>query len=429
MAAFAEVDEDAAFDNGDFDDAFMEDGDILFEEDMTFDAVAQAIGIDVEALFTELDSGKSIADVATANGVDPQAIVDLMIAEENKFIDELIASGEITEEEAAEWKAESAEYTPFMVNSSYVDPFVVAAQAIGIDAETLEKEVFENGSAIKAVAEANGVDPQAVIDAIVASEDASVDEMLAAGVISEEEAAEWKAESAEYAAEMVNESFDEMEFGDFDDEMMFEEDMTFDAIAQAIGIDVETLFNELDSGKSIADVATANGVDPQTIIDLWIAEENKFVDELVAAGEITEEEAAEWKAESAEYAPFMVNSVYVDPFVVAAQTIGIDVETLETELFENGASVKTVAEANGVDPQAVIDAVVASENASVDEMLAAGLITDDEATEWKAETAAYVAEMVNESFDDMYFDDIDFEDMDLDEDAPIEDAEASESDA
>lgn len=224
MVMNAEADGEMFFDD---DGEFAEGDEWLEEEDMMFDAVAKALNMDIEALFTELDSGKSIADVANANDVDPQTIVDLLIAEENKFIDELLTAGEITEAEAEEWKAESAKYTPFMVNSVYTDPDVIAAQLIGIDVEALRTEVYDNGSTIKAVAEANNVDPQAIIDAIVASENAAVDEMLAAELITEAEAAEWKAENSEFATSIVNESWDDFGcdemHGDFDDDEMGDE--------------------------------------------------------------------------------------------------------------------------------------------------------------------------------------------------------------
>ncbi|MGB1252381.1 MAG: hypothetical protein ACPG8W_17315 [Candidatus Promineifilaceae bacterium] len=214
-----------------FEDEFDEDGEWIDieDEDMMLDAVAKAIGIDIDTLFTEMDNGKSIADIATANEVDPQTIVDLLIAEENAFVDELLAEGEITEEEANEWKAESAKYTEFDVYAAYPNPEVIAAGVIGIDAEALRTEMYDNGSTIKAIAEANNVDPQAVIDAIVSAENTSIDEMVAAGLVSEEEAAEWKAETAEFATAMVNDSFEDV---DCDEVMHDEFEMFEDADAE-----------------------------------------------------------------------------------------------------------------------------------------------------------------------------------------------------
>lgn len=72
-----------------------------------------------------------------------------------------------------------------------------------------------------------------------------------------------------------------------------------EVVAGVIGIEVETLREELRSGSSIADVADANGVDPQTVIDALVDEARSHLDLMVESGRLTEDEAAE-KAESIE---------------------------------------------------------------------------------------------------------------------------------
>jgi hypothetical protein len=54
-----------------------------------------------------------------------------------------------------------------------------------------------------------------------------------------------------------------------------------DVIADAIGIDAETLRQELAGGASIAEVAEANGVDPQVVIDARVAEYTEQITSLV----------------------------------------------------------------------------------------------------------------------------------------------------
>lgn len=192
----------------------------------------------------------------------------------------------------------------------------------------------------------------------------------------------------------------------------FEGGYGMEEVAKAIGIDEETLWTELEAGKTLAQIAQDNGVDPQKVIDVMVAEELKFIDELVEAGDITAEEAAEWKAETAKYIEFEVNTVFVDPYEVAAKTIGIDTDTLWSELDTN-KSVAEIAQANGVEPQAVIDAVIASENEMIDKEIAAGLLTEEDAKEWRAEIAEYVADMINKSFAELeaeFMEDFDFED-------------------
>ncbi|MEO0493697.1 MAG: hypothetical protein AAF081_09795, partial [Actinomycetota bacterium] len=64
--------------------------------------IAAAIGIEEDALRAELDAGQSIADVAEANGVAADVIVDLLVDQAEERIAEKVEAGRITEDEAAE---------------------------------------------------------------------------------------------------------------------------------------------------------------------------------------------------------------------------------------------------------------------------------------------------------------------------------------
>ena len=80
--------------------------------------------------------------------------------------------------------------------------------------------------------------------------------------------------------------------------------------ANLIGIDGRTLWGEVKAGKSIAKVAQANGVEPQTIIDALVAEVQAEIDAGVAAGRISSEEAAQKSAGLEERFTFIVNATF-----------------------------------------------------------------------------------------------------------------------
>ncbi|NNE10695.1 MAG: hypothetical protein HKN41_00440 [Ilumatobacter sp.] len=63
-------------------------------------------------------------------------------------------------------------------------------------------------------------------------------------------------------------------------------------VAEVIGIDVETLRDELLAGASITDVAEANGVDRQTVVDALVADAQSHIDMAIEHG-LDEERAAE----------------------------------------------------------------------------------------------------------------------------------------
>ena len=66
-----------------------------------------------------------------------------------------------------------------------------------------------------------------------------------------------------------------------------------DAAADSIGIDVETLRDELRAGSTIAEIATANGVAPQTVIDALVADAQEHLDAAVENGRLEQAEADE----------------------------------------------------------------------------------------------------------------------------------------
>jgi polyhydroxyalkanoate synthesis regulator phasin len=61
---------------------------------------AEALGMTADELLTELQGGKSIADVANERGVDPQTIADSILASMKDNLAQAVADGKITQEQA-----------------------------------------------------------------------------------------------------------------------------------------------------------------------------------------------------------------------------------------------------------------------------------------------------------------------------------------
>ena len=83
---------------------------------------ADAIGIDASALRAQLHSGSSIADVATANGVDPGTVVNALVTPLSNRLDEAVAQGKMTAEKAATIKASLTERVTNFVNAKKTMP-------------------------------------------------------------------------------------------------------------------------------------------------------------------------------------------------------------------------------------------------------------------------------------------------------------------
>lgn len=68
-------------------------------------------------------------------------------------------------------------------------------------------------------------------------------------------------------------------------------DVMLNAVAQTLGIDAQTLVSELQSGKSFAQLAQVNDVDPADVWSAMQSEMQEHMQELVDAGTLTQAQA------------------------------------------------------------------------------------------------------------------------------------------
>lgn len=80
------------------------------------EAAAEAIGIDETELRDALDGGESIADVAEANGVSVDAVIDALVEDKAEQIAEKVESGRITQDEADQKLADAEDKITDRVN-------------------------------------------------------------------------------------------------------------------------------------------------------------------------------------------------------------------------------------------------------------------------------------------------------------------------
>lgn len=81
--------------------------------------VAEALGLTTDELRTRLRDGESLADVAEAEGVDVQAVVDAIVAGHQVRLDEAVADGRITQEQADERAADLEEHAEAIVEGTF----------------------------------------------------------------------------------------------------------------------------------------------------------------------------------------------------------------------------------------------------------------------------------------------------------------------
>jgi hypothetical protein len=95
-----------------------------FGRGVNLEVAATAIGITPEELRTALQGGQSLAEVAEANGVAGQTVIDAFVADLETHLDARVESGAMTQAEADEKLANATERITAMVNGDFPDrPF------------------------------------------------------------------------------------------------------------------------------------------------------------------------------------------------------------------------------------------------------------------------------------------------------------------
>ncbi|SNS32131.1 hypothetical protein SAMN04488107_2194 [Geodermatophilus saharensis] len=79
------------------------------------DVLDEVLAISHDELHVRMDAGQNLAAVAEDVGVDPQDLVDALVAEYGPAIDTLLADGTITEDEAEQYRAALEEAFTFRV--------------------------------------------------------------------------------------------------------------------------------------------------------------------------------------------------------------------------------------------------------------------------------------------------------------------------
>ena len=168
-----------------------------------------------------------------------------------------------------------------------------AAEALGISQEDL-RTALEGGQSIAQVAEAEGVEVQTIIEALVADATTRLEEAIT--------------NLPDRMTELVNrEGLPDRDGPRGPGGHHGGRGLGLEAAADAIGITDEELRTELRGGPSIADVAATHDVDVQTVIDALVAEAATHIDDAVADGRLTEAEATERTADLAERTTAHVN--------------------------------------------------------------------------------------------------------------------------
>ncbi|MBX3016104.1 MAG: hypothetical protein KF832_31570 [Caldilineaceae bacterium] len=175
--------------------------------------IAEALGLSEADLQSALAAGETVADLATANDVDLQTVIDALVAAQEAKLTQAVTDGRLTQAEADERLATYTEQLPTRLNSALPSgrssegpgqrggfglhgSLATIATALGISESDLQT-ARQSGQSVADLATANGVALQSVIDAIVAEQSTALAQAVTDGRLTQAQADEQLAKLAE----------------------------------------------------------------------------------------------------------------------------------------------------------------------------------------------------------------------------------------
>jgi polyhydroxyalkanoate synthesis regulator phasin len=179
------------------------------------DAAASYLGMTETALRTQLESGKTLAQVAKAKGKSVDGLVDAIMADKKQALDQAVKNGDLTRAEANKILAEMRSRTTDLVNGrglggrphlhvfGFHHGLDAAASYLGMTEAALRTQL-ESGKTLARVAEAKGKSVNGLVDALMADKKQAVDQAVKNGDLTQAQADRALAEMRSRTTDMVN---------------------------------------------------------------------------------------------------------------------------------------------------------------------------------------------------------------------------------
>ena len=180
-------------------------------------AIAAVLKLTEAELKTQMQSGKTLAQIATAQSVSVQSVINVLVADMQAHIAEELASGKITQAQATTKLASVTAKATERVNSVQPAPgegsrggpkgpgknVAAIASVLKLTEAELKTQV-QSGKTLAQIATAQGVDVKLVVDAIVADIKSHIASEVTSGEITQAQADTKLADVVARATDMVN---------------------------------------------------------------------------------------------------------------------------------------------------------------------------------------------------------------------------------
>ncbi|WP_127584823.1 hypothetical protein [Paenibacillus koleovorans] len=297
--------------------------------------ILELLGTDAETLRKELESGKSLLDIAESKGISKQTLLQTQVDAMMKQVKEGItkqAEALITRKGNEPLRIQSMPGISFSIGGEAKAAIRIGSDLkdllafLGIDEETYMTEL-KSGKSLLDIAGTKGITKEQLIAFETEQFNKSIDEAVANGKLNAEEATKMKEDFAANVEKRITGQgvfFTkpvELKDGAFGQRLeIFSQglkdvmplmqgkigvggsiaiSLNNEELLKFLGIDQETFLTELKSGKSLLDIAGTKGITKEQLIAFETEQFNKKIDEAVAGGKLTAEQAAKLKEENA----------------------------------------------------------------------------------------------------------------------------------
>lgn len=294
--------------------------------------LAEIIGITPQSLYDALEAGQTLTEIAAANGMERQELIDALLAEAEEHL-ALAADGGLFDQEqlafirdwlndgvellvdhplpiGEEWQALHGQHIRRdLLDAEDFDLPDRLAELLGLSLQELADAILD-GQSLAEIAQAQNIEPQTVIDWLVAEIQQEIDEAVAAGYLSEEQAdllRSWVADSVEVVVynplvppggfellgrfgNMFGKRFGRMDmdwqsWAEYDWVGLIGQD-PISVAADAIGISRGELMEALADGQTMAEIAETHNADLDAVINAQTESMETLLDDLAAQGMI-----------------------------------------------------------------------------------------------------------------------------------------------
>ncbi|RNB81461.1 hypothetical protein EDM59_22795 [Brevibacillus nitrificans] len=386
------------------------------------------LNLDAAKLSEELKAGKTLAQVVEAQGVDEDDVIALLVKQQEDKLAEAVKAGKLTQEQADKMNENAADRVKEQLENTHqgkgpggfgfgggfgYEKNEELLTLLNLDAAKLSEEL-KAGKTLAQVAEAQGVDEDDVIALLVKQQEDKLAEAVKAGKLTQEQADKMNENAADRVKEQLENTHQGKGPGGFGFGGGFGYEKN-EELLTLLNLDAAKLSEELKAGKTLAQVAEAQGVDEDDVIALLVKQEEAKLAEAVKAGKLTQEQADKMTENSAERVKAMVENTHQDRghgkmmfgFGFGKNEELLTLLKLDEAKFKEeltaGKSLAAIAEAQGVEKQEVIDLLVSKQEEQLAEAVKAGKLTQEEADKRSAEFATIAEKVVDGTFEKVAF--------------------------